>query len=80
MTLSFQLASVFLSTAIATELALAQKIVELKNKIDREKAQFKRNMANLSMADVQSFKQMFCMSSRSSFTKNLRKIKVPERE
>ena len=42
--------------AIANELALAQKIVELKNKIDYEKAQFKKNMAKLSVADVQSFK------------------------
>ena len=37
---------------------MAQKIVELKNKIDHEKAQFKRNMANLSAADIPSFKQM----------------------
>ena len=39
-------------------MALAQKIVELKNKIDHEKAQFKRNMVKLSVADVQNFKQM----------------------
>ena len=50
--------SVSFHSAIATELALAQKIVELKDKIDHEKAHFKRNMANLSVADVQSFKQM----------------------
>ena len=49
--------SVTFHGAIANELALAQKIVELKNKIDYEKAQFKRNMAKLSVADVQSFKQ-----------------------
>ena len=49
--------SVSFHSAIATELALAQKIVELKNKIDYEKAQFKKNMAKLSVADVQSFKQ-----------------------
>ena len=44
--------------AIANELALAQKIVELKNKIDYEKAHFKKNMAKLSVADVQIFKKM----------------------
>ena len=44
--------------AIANELALAQKIVELKNKIDFEKAHFKQNMAKLSVADVQIFKKM----------------------
>ena len=38
--------------AIANELALAQKIVELKNKIDHEKAHFKKHMAKLSVADV----------------------------
>ena len=37
---------------------MAQKIVELKNKIDYEKVLFKKNMAKLSVADVQSFKQM----------------------
>ena len=44
--------------AITNEFALAQKIVEMKNKIDFEKAQFKKHMAKLSVADVQSFKQM----------------------
>ena len=37
---------------------MAQKIVELKNKIDYEKGHFKKNMAKLSVADVQSFKKM----------------------
>ena len=44
--------------AIASELALDQKIVELKKKIDYEKAHFKKNMAKLSVADVQIFKKM----------------------
>ena len=43
---------------MASELALSQKIVELKNKIDYEKAHFKKNMAKLSVADVQIFKKM----------------------
>ena len=50
--------SVTFHGAIANELALAQKIVELKNKIDHEKAHFKKNMAKLSVADVQIFKKM----------------------
>ena len=50
--------SVTFHRAIANELALAQKIVELKNKIDYEKAHFKKNMAKLSVADVQNFKVM----------------------
>ena len=50
--------SVSFHGAITNELALAQKIVELKNKIDYEKAQFKKHMAKLSVADVQNFKQM----------------------
>ena len=37
---------------------MAQKIVELKNKIDYEKDQFKKHVAKLSMADVQKFKVM----------------------
>nr|XP_040256464.1 neurofilament heavy polypeptide-like [Aegilops tauschii subsp. strangulata] len=45
-------------STIAHELALAQKIVEQKNKIDYEKAQFKKHMAKLSVTDVQNFKQM----------------------
>ena len=44
--------------AIAPELALAQKIVELKHKIDYEKAQFKKHVAKLSVTDVQNFKTM----------------------
>ena len=50
--------SVTFHGAIANELTLAQKIVELKNKIDYEKAHFKKNMAKLSVADVQIFKKM----------------------
>ena len=44
--------------AIASELALAQRIVELKNKIDYEKAQFKKHVAKLSVQDVRNFKVM----------------------
>ena len=50
--------SVMFHRAIANELALAQKIVELKNKIDYEKAHFKKHMHKLSVADVQIFKKM----------------------
>ena len=50
--------SVSFHGAIAPELALAQKIVELKHKIDYEKAQFKKHMAKLSVTDVQNFKTM----------------------
>jgi len=50
--------SVAFHGAIANELALAQRIVELKNKIDYEKAEFKKHMAKLSVADVKIFKQM----------------------
>nr|XP_020185512.1 transcriptional regulator ATRX homolog [Aegilops tauschii subsp. strangulata] len=35
-----------------------EKLVELKNKIDYEKAHFKKNMHKLSVADVQIFKKM----------------------
>ena len=50
--------SVTFHGATANEVALAQKIVEIKNKIDYEKAHFKKNMAKLSVADVQIFKKM----------------------
>ena len=50
--------SVAFNGAIASELALAQRIIELKNKIDYEKAHFNKNMAKLSVADVQIFKKM----------------------
>ena len=50
--------SVSFQGAIAPELALAQRIVELKNKIDYEKEQFKKHVAKLSVADVQNFKVM----------------------
>ena len=44
--------SVSFNGAIASELALAQCIVELKHKIDFEKEQFKKHVAKLSVADV----------------------------
>ena len=50
--------SVSFNGTIASELALAQKIVELKHKIDFEKAQFKKHMVRLSVKDVQNFKIM----------------------
>ena len=50
--------SVSFHGAITPELALAQRIVELKNKSDYEKAQFKKHMAKLSVTDVQNFKKM----------------------
>jgi hypothetical protein len=43
---------------IAKELAIAQKVIEQKNKIDHEKAIFKKHMAKLSVTDVQNFKKM----------------------
>ena len=50
--------SVAFNGAIASELALAQRIFELKNKIDHEKAQFKKHVAKLSVQDVKNFKIM----------------------
>ena len=50
--------SVTFHGAIANELALARKIIELKNKIDYEKAHFEKHMAKLSVADVQIFKKV----------------------
>ncbi|MGS7457634.1 hypothetical protein, partial [Mycobacterium tuberculosis] len=50
--------SVAFHGAIALELALAQCIVELKQKIDFKKAQFKKHMAKLSVQDVKNFKIM----------------------
>ena len=41
--------SVTFQGAIASELAIAQRIIELKQKIDYEKAQFKKHMAKLSV-------------------------------
>ena len=41
--------SVAFQGAIASELAIAQSIVQLKQKIDFEKAQFKKHMARLSV-------------------------------
>ena len=50
--------SVTFHGAIPNELALAQRIVELKNKIDYEKAHFKKNMHKLSVANVQISKKL----------------------
>ena len=55
--------------AIAGVLALAQKIVELKNKIDYEKDHFMKNMAKLSVADVQILKKML-HDLKAEFHKN----------
>lgn len=48
--------SVAFQGAIASELSIAQRIVELEEKIDHEKAQFKKHMAKLSVQEVKSFK------------------------
>ena len=50
--------SISFNGAIASELAIAQRIVELKHKIDFEKAQFKKHVAMLNMQDVKNFKIM----------------------
>src|SRR3954469_25909004 len=50
--------SVSFNGTIASELALAQRIVELKHKIHYEKAQFKKHVAKLSVQDVKNFKIM----------------------
>ena len=50
--------SVAFQGTIASELAIAQRIVELKQKIDYEKAQFKKHMAKLSVQEVKNFKTM----------------------
>ena len=50
--------SVSFHGAIASELTIAQRIVELKQKIDFEKSQFKKHMAKLSVQDVKNFKIM----------------------
>ena len=50
--------SVAFHGAIASELAIAHRIVELKQKIDFEKSQFKKHMAKLSVQDVKNFKIM----------------------
>ena len=44
--------------AITSELAIAQRIIELKHKIDYEKAQFKKHVATLNVQDVKNFKIM----------------------
>ena len=50
--------SVAFHGAIASELAIAHRIVELKKKIDFEKSQFKKHMAKLSVQEVNNFKIM----------------------
>ena len=50
--------SVAIHGAIANELALVQRIIELKNKTDHEKAHFKKHMHKLSVVDVQIFEKM----------------------
>ncbi len=50
--------SIAFQGAIASELAIAQRIVELKQKFDHEKAQFKKHMAKLSVQEVKNFKTM----------------------
>ena len=50
--------SVAFRGAIASELAIAQRIVELKQKIDFEKTQFKKHMATPSVQEVKNFKIM----------------------
>src|SRR3989337_4204809 len=50
--------SVTFQGCIAKELSIAQKVIEQKNKIDHEKAVFKKHMAKLSVTDVQKFKLM----------------------
>ena len=69
--------SVSFHGAIAPELPLAQKIIELKHKIDYEKAQFKKHMAELSATDVQNFKTMM-HELKEAFTRNMMKPKVLE--
>ena len=50
--------SVAFQGTIASELAIAQRIVKLKQKIDHEKAQFKKHMAKLNVEDIQNFQVM----------------------
>lgn len=50
--------SVAFNGAIASELAISQRIIELKHKIDYEKAQFKKHVARLNVQDVKNFKIM----------------------
>jgi hypothetical protein len=44
--------SVTFQGCIAKEIAIAQKVIEQKNKIDHEKVVFKKHMAKLSVTDV----------------------------
>ena len=67
--------SVSFNGAIASELDLAQRIVELKQKIDYEKAQFKKHMAKLSVQDVKNFKIML-HELKEAFLKKREKLKV----
>ena len=67
--------SVSFNGAIASELALAQRIVELKHKIDYEKAQFKKHMAKPSVQDVRNFKVML-HELKEAFLKKRQKLKA----
>ena len=49
----------------------------MKNKIDYEKAQFKKHMAKLSVTDVQNFKQMM-HELKEAFHKKRDEAKVHE--
>src|SRR4051812_41801334 len=66
--------SVSFNGAIASELALAQRIVELKHKIDYEKAQFKKHVDKLSVQDVKNFKIML-HELKESFLKKCEEAK-----
>ena len=57
--------SVAFTGAIASELALDQRIVELKQKIDFEKAQFKKHMAKLSVQRGQELQDHAARAQRS---------------
>ena len=67
--------SVSFNGAISSELALARRIVELKNKIDYEKAQFKKHVAKLSVQDVRNFKVML-HELKEAFLKNAKKLRA----
>ena len=71
--------SVSFHNAIATELALAQKIVELRTRLIMRKLS-SRGTWQTSVWLMFKASSRRCMSSRSSFTRNARKQKVQERE
>ena len=57
--------SVAFNGAIASELAIAQRIVELKHKIGYEKAQFKEHVATLNVQDVKKLQDHAARAQRS---------------